>query len=64
MKRLLILICVFLNFSITAHSSELRIIIDERIELTSIAFRLAGAQEYVTDCAPTYLKEVDEYFFK
>lgn len=64
MKRLLILICVILNFSITARSSELRILIDERIELTSIAFRLADAQEYVTDCAPTYLKEVDDYFSK
>lgn len=36
--------------------------VDERFELTSIAFRLAEAEEYVNDNIPTYTKEIDEYF--
>lgn len=38
------------------------VIVDERIELTSIAFRLAGAEEYVTDWMPEYLAEIDSCF--
>lgn len=38
------------------------VIVDERIELTSIAFRLAGAGEYVTDWMPEYLAEIDSCF--
>ncbi|MBQ0053110.1 MAG: DUF4932 domain-containing protein [Bacteroidales bacterium] len=60
---LLFTLFFILSFDL-CEAANIEVIIDERIELTSIAFRLAGAKEYVTDCAPTYLKEVDDYFSK
>ena len=38
------------------------VIVDERIELVSIAFRLAGAMEYVNDRVPEYMAEIDSCF--
>ena len=38
------------------------VIVDERIELVSIAFRLAGAMEYVNDLVPEYMAEIDSCF--
>ena len=38
------------------------VIVDERIELVSIAFRLAGAREYVNDRVPEYMAEIDSCF--
>ena len=38
------------------------VIVDERIELVSIAFRLAGAMEYVNDRVPEYMAEIDSRF--
>ena len=38
------------------------VIVDERVELVSIAFRLAGAMEYVNDRVPEYMTEIDSCF--
>ena len=45
-----------------ASAQTSRPVVDERLELTSIVFRLAGAKEYVCDGVPEYMKEIDEYF--
>jgi len=36
--------------------------VDERTELLSIVFRLAGANEYTYNNLPSYAKDMDEYF--
>jgi hypothetical protein len=36
--------------------------VDERTELLSIVFRLAGSKEYNYNNIPSYAKEIDEYF--
>ena len=36
--------------------------VDERTELLSIVFRLAGANEYINNNFPSYTKDIDEYF--
>lgn len=38
------------------------VIVDERFELVSIAFRLAGAEEYSNGHSPDYLRQVDSCF--
>lgn len=43
-------------------ANEVNLIIDERLELVSIVFRLAGAEEYVSSLLPEYMEEVDTYF--
>ena len=41
---------------------ELNVYVDERIELTTIAFRLAGAEEWTNYDGLEYLDDIDEYF--
>ena len=36
--------------------------VDERTELLSIIFRLAGAKEYINDNVASYSKEIDDFF--
>lgn len=61
MKRIItILIFIIIPLIVSAQTS--RPVVDERLELTSIVFRLAGAEEYVCDGVPEYMKEIDEYF--
>jgi len=36
--------------------------VDERTELLSIVFRLAGSKEYTYNNIPSYAKDIDEYF--
>lgn len=38
------------------------VIVDERFELVCIAFRLAGAEEYLNGNSPIYLNQVDAFF--
>ena len=61
MKRIItFLIFIIIPLIVSAQTS--RPVVDERLELTSIVFRLAGAKEYVCDGIPEYMKEIDEYF--
>ena len=43
-------------------SAQLKSHVDERFELTSIVFRLAGAEEYVNDRVKNYASDIDAYF--
>ncbi|MCL2074772.1 MAG: DUF4932 domain-containing protein [Marinilabiliaceae bacterium] len=45
-----------------AQKIELNAKVDERCELLSTVFRLAGAQEYVTQEIPIYVDSLDKYF--
>ena len=61
MKRIItFLIFIIIPLIVSAQTS--RPIVDERLELTSIVFRLAGAEEYVCDGVPEYMKKIDEHF--
>ncbi len=51
--------CVFFAY---AQSETVQPKVDERTELLSIIFRLAGAKEYVNNDIPSYSKDIDEYF--
>lgn len=58
-----ILFCTFLLISqITYAQSEIKVVIDERVELMSIVFRLAGSPEYNYDNAKQYAAEINTYF--
>lgn len=60
-----ILTTAFLTFSIffaSAQSQTVQPKVDERTELLSIIFRIAGAKEYINNNIPSYAKEIDEYF--
>ena len=46
----------------TTLENGIAIMVDERFELISTAFRLAGAKEYVSDFNPSYVRQVDESF--
>jgi hypothetical protein len=60
MKRISgLIICFLLTYSIHA---QLKSHVDERFELTSIAFRLAGAEEYVNNQVVSYASDIDAYF--
>ena len=47
---------------IFAQEIELKVKVDERCELLSTVFRLAGAEEYVTHAIPVYVDSLDKYF--
>ncbi|MEA5006112.1 MAG: DUF4932 domain-containing protein [Rikenellaceae bacterium] len=60
-----ILTTAFLTFCVifaSAQSQNVQPKVDERTELLSIIFRIAGAEEYVNNNIPSYAKEIDEYF--
>jgi Domain of unknown function (DUF4932) len=63
LKRILtaviLALCVFFA---SAQSQTVQPKVDERTELLSIIFRLAGAKEYVNNNIPSYAKEIDDYF--
>lgn len=58
MKQFSIFILSFIAFTANAIAQTSRPIVDERLELSSIVFRLAGAEEYVCDGVPQYMKEI------
>lgn len=53
-------------FSAYAQDKNIQIAcsVDERVELMSVVFRLAGAKEYVTDDIPVYTFKIDSVFAK
>jgi hypothetical protein len=63
MKKVVFL-AVFLAVSsfVFAQKIELNARVDERCELLSTVFRLAGAKEYVTQDIPIYVDSLDKYF--
>jgi len=65
MKKTFILVVLLINttFAFTQKIYEIPQV-DERVELMSIVFRLAEANEYVTNKLPMYINEVDKYFEK
>lgn len=53
---------LFVSSLIFAQKIELKAKVDERCELLSTVFRLAGAEEYVTHKIPIYVDSIDRYF--
>ena len=65
MKKTFFIIALLLNsFAIFAQEIYEKPVVDERVELMSIVFRLAEANEYVTNFVPLYVNEIDRYFAK
>lgn len=63
MKRIyIILLLVFLNSQYVI--AQIDCSVSECHELTSIAFRLAGAEEYINNNVPQYAQDIDSYFDK
>jgi hypothetical protein len=61
-KQIVILVFILLPFAITAQSISVKPQVDERTELMSVIFRLAGANEYVTNDLPDYVARIDTFF--
>ena len=62
MKRLLFIIFL-LPFTLYAkNDSKTPVSIDPRVEIISIAFRLAGAKEYSSNINTTYIKDIEGHF--
>ncbi len=58
-------ILIVLAFLFTANNSfsqQLKPIVDERVELLGIVFRLAGSDEYLNNSIENYTKKVDAFF--
>jgi hypothetical protein len=63
MKKLAFLtVLLAVSSFIFAQRIELKAKVDERCELLSAVFRLAGAEEYVTHEIPFYVDSLDNYF--
>ena len=63
MKKVVILaVLLVVSSFIFAQKIELNAKVDERCELLSTVFRLAGAKEYVTHNIPIYVDSLDKYF--
>jgi hypothetical protein len=60
MKKLILLIAAI--FTLSVANAQIKSSVDERFELTSIVFRLAGAPEYSMCGVPSYAKDIDDYF--
>lgn len=61
MKKLLLVIAL-LPLLLYGSQSKVPVKIDPRVELCSIAFRLAGAKEYSSNVNVTYIKDIEEHF--
>ncbi len=55
---------IFLNLNAFCQKSEIlaESKVDERVELLSIVFRLAGNREYCSKMFPNYVQNIEEYF--
>lgn len=63
MKKAFVLIMI-LWCTMNSASAQIKSQVEECFELTSIAFRLAGAEEYVNNSIPGYTADIDNYFSK
>lgn len=61
MKKI-ILFCVLVFIQYNDCRAQLKSGTSEIFELSSIVFRLAGAEEYMNNDIPEYAKDIDEYF--
>lgn len=57
-----IILLIFLSFSAISQIAPVQPKVDERTELLSIVFRLAGSEEYVNNAIPGYVKDIDAWF--
>ena len=57
-----IILLILLSFSAFSQLSPVTPKVDERTELLSIVFRLAGSEEYVNNAIPGYVKDIDTWF--
>lgn len=48
--------------AVQAPTGSIRVLVDPRVELMCIVFRLAGSPEYTQGAIPSYTKDVDAYF--
>lgn len=66
MKRLLIFLTIIFctQFSIAYSQNSISALVDERVELMSIVFRIAGSQSYAKTTVEEYSKQIDQYFGK
>ncbi|MEM6381007.1 MAG: DUF4932 domain-containing protein, partial [Bacteroidota bacterium] len=62
MKRILYFIFLLPSFLMAQKPGITPPEVDERVELMSIAFRLAGAQEYSANYFPKYVKAIEAHF--
>lgn len=62
MRRILSLL--LLLFCAGSAAAQMHARVDPRFELTSIAFRLAGAREYTQCGVPVYARDIDNHFLK
>jgi len=60
MKKISLLFILCINSLLSF--SQLKSHVDERFELVSIVFRLAGAEEYVNNQVKNYAADIDAYF--
>lgn len=61
-KRYLIIILSLIASNIFSQNIILNPVVDERVELLGIVFRLAGAEEYSMASITSYTKSIDNYF--
>lgn len=59
MKHIIAILFMLIPLCHGMHAQEIRVTVDERMELVCIAARLAGYEEYVCDSAPEYMKDID-----
>jgi hypothetical protein len=62
MKKILILIIALFTSNQFASPFKVEAGVDERVELVSMVFRLAGSAEYNTNFLPVYIGSADTYF--
>lgn len=59
------LLCLSISLCIIVCSlGKTRIVVDERFELISVAFRLTGEPAFVQDVPNQYINEIDTWFSK
>lgn len=62
MKKRHYILIITLWCSISSISAQVKSQVKESFELTSIAFRLAGAEEYINNTIPSYTADIENHF--
>ena len=62
MKKITATLLFSMAIAFTFAQNSVQPKVDERTELLSIVFRLAGANEYINNNLPSYAKDIDAYF--
>lgn len=61
-KKVIILLLTSLHCIIGECHGQIKSRTDQVFELSGIAFRLAGAEEYTNNAIPAYMKDIDKHF--